>query len=74
MLNCSFDVSKFQLQPCYYVHFQTKALGKCENPFIQLAKGEIIVLVWLSLIEYKPSWLNDVDPKSVHGRKTRNTV
>ena len=33
------EVSEFQLQSRYYVHFQTNILGKGMNPFILLAVG-----------------------------------
>ena len=32
-------VSEFELQSCYYVHFQTNILGKGMNPLILPAKG-----------------------------------
>ena len=28
MLDCSIEVSKFELQSCYYVYFQTNTLGE----------------------------------------------
>ena len=34
MLDCTIVVSKFKLQPCYYVHFRTNTLGKGMNPLI----------------------------------------
>ena len=32
-------VSEFELQSCYYVHFQTNTLGKGMNPLILPAMG-----------------------------------
>ena len=36
-MDCEILVSKFKLQLCYYVHFQTNTLGKGMNPLIFLA-------------------------------------
>ena len=33
VLDCDIIVSMFELQPCYYVPFQTNALGKSMKPF-----------------------------------------
>ena len=38
-LDCSFEVSEFQLQLVYYIHFQINTLGKVINCFIPPALG-----------------------------------
>ena len=35
-MDCDIVESKFELQLCYYIHFQTNALEKGMNPFIPL--------------------------------------
>ena len=37
MLYCNIVVTKFKLQLCYYIHFQSGILGKGMNPLIYLA-------------------------------------
>ena len=34
VLDCSLELSKFELQSCYYVHFQTNTLEKDINSVI----------------------------------------
>ena len=34
MLNCDLEVSKFEPQSCYYVHFRTNTFGKGMNLLI----------------------------------------
>ena len=34
VLDCRIVVCKFELQLCYYIHFQTNTLGKGMNPLI----------------------------------------
>ena len=34
VLNCGLKVSKFKLQSCHYIHFQTNSLGKGMNIFV----------------------------------------
>ena len=34
VLNCSLKVSEFELQLCYYVHFQNNTLGKEDYYFM----------------------------------------
>ena len=34
VLNCSFEVSRFKLQLCYYLNFRANTLGKGMNPLI----------------------------------------
>ena len=36
VVDCSLKVSKFELQLCYYIHFQTYTLRKVINPLIPL--------------------------------------
>ena len=38
-MDCKIVVSKFKLQSCYYIPFQTNALGKGMNPLILPAMG-----------------------------------
>ena len=38
-LDSGIVVSEFELQLCYYAHFQTNTFGKGLNPFILLAMG-----------------------------------
>ena len=38
VLDYGFEVSKFELQSCYYIRFQTNTLGKSMNPLIRPAK------------------------------------
>ena len=39
VLDCGIVVREFELQSCYYVHFQTNPLGKGMNPLILPAMG-----------------------------------
>ena len=39
VVDCRLDVSKFELQLRYYVHFRTNTLGKCMNARIPIAMG-----------------------------------
>ena len=39
VVNSSLEVRKFELQSCYYVHFQTNTIGKGMNSFIPLSYG-----------------------------------
>ena len=39
VLDCGFEVSKFELQLCYYIHFLTNTIGKNMNPLILSAMG-----------------------------------
>ena len=39
MLDCSLEVSEFEFQPCYNVHFQTNTFEKGMNIFISPAPG-----------------------------------
>ena len=39
ILDCSIVVSKFELQPCYYIDSQTNTLEKGMNPIIPTAIG-----------------------------------
>ena len=34
VLDCDLEVSKFEFQLHYYIHFWANALGKCMNPLI----------------------------------------
>ena len=36
VLDCGLEVSKFKLQLCYYIHFQTNTLGKGKYSLISL--------------------------------------
>ena len=42
VLNYGLEQSKFDLQSCYYIHFQANALGKGMNPLIPLIVDKII--------------------------------
>ena len=44
-IDCRIVVSKFVLQSCYYVHFQTDTLGKGMNALIFPAMGKIVPLL-----------------------------
>ena len=44
VLDCNLEVSKFDLQLCYYIHFQTNALGKEGSPYGVMAKVLSFVL------------------------------
>ena len=39
VLYCGLEVSEFELQSCYYVHFRTNSLGKDMSIFIPQAVG-----------------------------------
>ena len=39
VLDCGLDVSEFELQSQYYVHFRTNTLGKGISRFISSAMG-----------------------------------
>ena len=41
VLDCGFEVSEFELQSRYYVHFWTNTLRKGMNPLITLLFGEV---------------------------------
>ena len=45
-LDCNIIVSKFKLQSHYYVHFRTNTVRKGMKPFISLAMGWIIPLLF----------------------------
>ena len=48
VMDCGTEVSEFELQLCYYVHFRTNTLEKCMNPLILPAIGQIVQLQgWL---------------------------
>ena len=50
MLECGSEVSEFEIQSCYYVHFQLISLEKDIEPFyLPQAMGQIVTL----LIFYK---------------------
>ena len=38
-MDCWIEVSEFELQLCYYVHFRINTLGKGMNPIILPAMG-----------------------------------
>ena len=37
VLDCGLEVSMFEFQSCYYVHFRTNTVGKGMNPIIPLS-------------------------------------
>ena len=45
-LPCDIVISKFKLQSCNYIHFQTGTLLKCMNPFNPPAMGLIVPLLF----------------------------
>ena len=45
-MDCEIVVSEFDLQSCYYVHFQTNTLRKGMNPLILPAMGWIVSLLF----------------------------
>ena len=45
-LDIKIVVSEFELQLCYYVHFQRNTLGKGMNPFILPAMGLLVPLLF----------------------------
>ena len=51
VLGCRFDVSKFELQLCYYIHFRTNNLKKDMNPYPPSYEVNSITAIFL------PGWL-----------------
>ena len=47
-MDCEIFESDFKLQSRYYVHFQTNTIGKCINPLILPAIGQIVPLLFFS--------------------------
>ena len=46
VLDCGLEVSEFELQSCYYVHFRTNTFEKAMNPLILRAVGKIVSLLF----------------------------
>ena len=46
-IDCSFKVSKFEIQSHYYIHFWTNTHGKAMNPLIHPAMSEIVSLLYV---------------------------
>ena len=44
-LDCYLEVSEFELQSRYYVHFRTNTLRKDMKPLITVARGVIVIVV-----------------------------
>ena len=42
VLDCGLEVSEFERQSCYYVHFQNNTLGKRMNFLIPLCREKLI--------------------------------
>ena len=49
--DCGLELSKFELQSRYYVHFRTNAQAKRMNPIISSAMGYIVTLLLFSSID-----------------------
>ena len=47
MLDCSLEISEFELQSRYCIHFGTNTLGKSIEPSYLLAMGWIVALLFL---------------------------
>ena len=60
-MDCRIVVSEFELQSCYYVHFQTNTLGKDMNLLILQAIGQIIPLLFFSKDGIGIKWPTKVD-------------
>ena len=45
VLDCSLEVSKYELQLSYYIQFRTNTLGKGMNPLILSAMGLIVSML-----------------------------
>ena len=45
-MDCGIVEREFVLQSRYYVHFRANTLGKCMNPFILPAMGQIVQLLF----------------------------
>ena len=52
VLGCRIVVSEFEIQSCYYIHFQTNTLGKVMNPPYPPPHHHhhhVVLLAWISL-------------------------
>ena len=60
-LDCRIVESEFELQSCYYVHFQTNTLGESINPFILLVMCKIVPLLFSENDGFGIKYLQKVD-------------